>query len=112
MARSRSDSGGEGKPLNKSQSVRAFLAENPKAKTKEVVTQLASKGIKVDPTLVYYVKSKQKQARRRQKRERVAESSRQNAIGNPVEVVLRVKDIAREVGCIRNLKQLVDLLAE
>jgi len=31
---------------------------------------------------------------------------------NPVELVLRVKDMAREVGGIRNLKQLVDLLAE
>ena len=42
----------------------------------------------------------------------MAESSRQTAAGNPVEVVLRVKDLAREVGGIQNLKQLVDLLAE
>jgi hypothetical protein len=31
---------------------------------------------------------------------------------NPVELVLRVKDLAREVGGIKHLKQLVDLLAE
>lgn len=31
---------------------------------------------------------------------------------NPVELVLRVKDLAREVGGINQLKQLVDLLAE
>ena len=43
---------------------------------------------------------------------KVAESSRQTGSKNPVEVVLRVKDLAREVGGIKNLKMLVDLLAE
>jgi hypothetical protein len=42
----------------------------------------------------------------------VAESSRQSGAKHPVELVLRVKDLAREVGGIRYLKQLVDLLAE
>src|SRR4051812_3272602 len=112
MAKSKSAAGGNGKPGNKSEAVREALAQNPQATSKEVVAQLADRGIKVDPTLVYYVRSKQKQAKRRQRRERVAESSRQNAVGNPVELVLRVKDLAREVGGIRNLKQLVDLLAE
>ena len=53
-----------------------------------------------------------KQAKRRAKRERVAASSRQTSATNPVEVVIRVKDLAREVGGIKNLKMLVDLLAE
>lgn len=101
-----------GQPLNRSQAIRDFLAENPKADTKTVVAGLADKGIKVAPTLVYFIKSKQKQAKRRAKRDRVAESSRQTTSPNPVEVVLRVKDLAREVGGIKNLKLLVDLLAE
>jgi hypothetical protein len=50
--------------------------------------------------------------KRRARRERVAAASRNSSHANPVEVVLRVKDLAREVGGIRNLKQLVDLLAE
>jgi hypothetical protein len=57
------------------------------------------------------VKSKQNQARRRRKRERVVAASRNTTTANPVEWVLRVKDLAREVGGIGNLKMLVDLLA-
>ncbi len=85
---------------------------NPKADSKTIIAQLAEKGIKVSPTMVYYVRSKQKLAKRKAKRERVAESSRQTGIKNPIELVLRVKDLAREVGGIKSLKQLVDLLAE
>jgi hypothetical protein len=102
----------DGTPVNKSEAIREFLAENPNADTKGVVAGLAEKGLKVAPTLVYFIRSKQSQARRRARRERVAASSRGTGSKNPVEVVLRVKDLAREVGGIRNLKMLVDLLAE
>ena len=101
-----------GKPPNRSDAIREALAENPKAGSKEIVTKLAEQGIKVSPTLVYYVKSKQNKERRRAKRERVASQSRDTSAGNPVELVLRVKQMAREVGGIKNLKMLVDLLAE
>jgi hypothetical protein len=103
---------GDGQPVNKSQAVRDFLAGNPRADTKAVVAGLAERGVKVAPTLVYFIKSKQRQAKRRAKRDRVAASSGQMAARNPVEVVLRVKDLAREVGGIKNLKMLVDLLAD
>jgi hypothetical protein len=109
MAKSEASEGGK---VNKSQAVRDVLAGNPKADSKTVIAQLAEKGVKVSPTMVYYVRSKLKQAKRRAKRERVAESSRRTAAANPVELVLRVKDLAREVGGVKNLKQLVDLLAE
>lgn len=108
---SKKDSTETGK-VNKSDAVREYLAQNPKAPSGEVVAALAGKGLKVAPSLIYFVKSKQKQAKKQAKRERVAESSRESGAVNPVEVVLRVKDIAREVGGIKNLKQLVDLLAE
>src|SRR5258706_1080845 len=101
---------GNGRRSNKSDAIREALAQNPKAKSKEIIAVLAQKGIKVAPTLIYYVKSKQNRARRRAKRALVAETYRKTASGNPVELVLRVKDLAREVGGIRNLKQLVDLL--
>jgi hypothetical protein len=42
----------------------------------------------------------------------VAASAPQTATANPVEVIRRVKDLAREVGGIQNLKILVDLLAD
>jgi hypothetical protein len=111
MAKSNS-SPGNGKPTNKSAAIREALAQNPKASSKEIVSVLRAKGLKVAPTLVYYVKSQQKRARRKAKRERIATASRTTASANPVELVLRVKDIAREVGGVRNLKKLVDVLAE
>jgi thioredoxin-like negative regulator of GroEL len=101
-----------GKSGNRSQAIREALAENPHAGSREIVTQLAKKGIKVSATLVYYVRSKQNQQKRRQKYERVALASRATAATNPVALVLRVKELSREVGGIRHLKQLVDLLAE
>src|SRR4051794_17118691 len=98
--------------VNKSQAVRDFFAANPGADSKAVIAGLAEKGVKVSPTMVYYVRSKLKLAKRRARRERVAESSRKTTAKNPVELVLRVKDLAREVGGVKHLKQLVDLLAE
>ena len=106
------DAAANGQSVNKSQAIRDLFAENPKMDTKSVITRLAEKGIKVSPTMVYYVRSKQQLAKRKAKRARVAESSRKTGAANPVELVLRVKDMAREVGGIRNLKQLEDLLAE
>src|SRR5713226_2628181 len=110
MAKSNSASR-NGKP-NKSAAIREALAENPKASSKEIVSILAAKGLKVAPTLVYYVKSRQNVAARKAKRERRAEVSKASAAANPVELVLRVKDLAREVGGIAHFKKLVDVLAE
>lgn len=110
MARTKSD--GTGKGINKSQAIRDVLAQYPKTKTKEVVAKLAEQGIKVTTALVYLVKSKQKDRQRRQKREKVAEASRQTGSANPVRLVIRVKELARDVGSYKSLKQLVDLLAE
>jgi len=101
-----------GQPVNKSKAIRELLATDPKADSKSVIAQLAAKGVKVSPTMVYYVRSKLKHAKLKAKRERVAASSRQSGAKDPVELVLRVKDLAREVGGIVHLKQLVDLLAE
>ena len=109
----KSKNGAEAGPrTNKSEAVRGVLSQTPHATSKEIIAVLAEKGIKVSPTMVYYVRSKQKQATRRAKRERVAESSRLSGAQNPVEIVIRVKNLSREVGGIKYLKQLVDLLAE
>jgi hypothetical protein len=105
------EAGGAGK-VNKSQAIRDFYASNPRADSKTVVAGLATRGVKVSPTMVYYIKSKMGQAKRKARRERLAESSRRTGAANPVEIVLRVKNLAREVGGVKNLKQLVDLLAE
>lgn len=109
MAKSSTSESGK---VNKSRAVRSYLAANPGAPSSAIIAALGQTGVKISPTMVYYVKSKMKQELRKAKRERVAASSRQSGAVNPVEVVLRVKDLAREVGGIANLKQLVDLLAE
>lgn len=102
----------DGPAPSKSEAIREALAANPKATTKEIVAGLADRGIKVQPSLVYMVKSKQGRQRRRVKRERVRAASQRTETGNPVELVRKVKDLADEAGGIRNLKLLVDLLAE
>jgi hypothetical protein len=102
---------GNGK-VNKSQAIRDLFAEDAKMDSKTVIDRLAGKGVKVSPTMVYYVRSKLNQAKRQEKRSRVAAESELASATNPVELVLRVKDLAREVGGIKHLKQLVDLLAE
>ena len=102
----------DGGKVNKSQVVRDFLTANPTADSQAVIAGLAAKGVKVAPTLVYYVRSKLGQAKRKEKRARVAASSQRTGTSNPVELVQRVKVLARDVGGIANLKQLVDLLAE
>ena len=106
------DPSANGTRANKSQAIRDVFAENPKTDTKTVIARLAEKGMKVSPTMVYYIRSKQHHANQKAKRERAAESSRRAGAADPVELVLRVKDLAREVGGISHLKQLVDLLAE
>jgi hypothetical protein len=98
--------------VNKSQAIRDVFAEDPAMDSKAVLERLSAQGVKVSPTMVYYIRSKLKHAARKDKRERVAASSRSTAVKNPVELVLRVKDLAREVGGMKQLKQLVDLLAE
>jgi hypothetical protein len=100
-----------GTPINRSQAIRDFLAGDPQAGTKEVVAGLAEKGVKVTPALVYLIRSKANKSKRRAKRIRFDESSR-GATVNPVELFQRIRDLGREVGGFKNLKGLVDLLAE
>jgi len=110
MARPKGSPNGDG--VNKSAAIREALAANPAAGSKDIVATLAAKGVRVSPTLVYFIKSQANKAKRQKKRAQVAAASEKTAHSNPVEVVLRVKNLAREVGGIRNLKMLVDLLAE
>jgi hypothetical protein len=112
MAKTKTTDSGNGAPDNKSEAIRAVLGQHPKASSKEIVGILGERGLSVAPTLVYYVKSKLKHAQRRKKRADVAEMSARTTVKNPVELVLRVKEMAREVGGMKSLKQLVDLLAE
>lgn len=98
--------------INRSQEIRDVLTENAHAKPSEVVAELAKKGIKVSSGLVYLIKSKANQKKRRKKREAAVEVSKTMGTGDPVKLILKVRGLAQEAGGIRYLKQLVDVLAE
>jgi hypothetical protein len=100
-----------GKRVNKSAAVREALAKNPTAKSQEIVALLAQQGLKVAPTLVYYIKSKASHAARKEKRLNAAENPWSGG-GDVVKLILKVKELAAEAGGMRNLKRLVDVLAE
>src|SRR5205085_1788612 len=89
-----------GKPVNKSAAIRDMLAQNPQAKSQEIVSLLGKQKIRVRPSLVYYIKSQQKQQQRKEKRQRVAATSQNTGTINPVELILQVKTLARDAGGI------------
>jgi len=98
--------------VNKSQFIRDVLASNPQADFASVKAKGEEQGLKIAGSLYYMVKSKAGKARRRAKREKaVAASGTMNA-RSPVEVVRRVKELASDVGGLKNLMQLVSLLSE
>ena len=99
-------------PTNKSEAIRELLAQRPEATVREIVATLGQKGIRVRPTLVYFIRSKQRQQTRRQKRQRAVENSAATGVADPVKLILQVKSLARDAGGLRHLKQLVDALAE
>ena len=96
------------KKMNKAQSIRDFLSEKPKATNREVMEALGQRGIKVSYNQVYFVKMKGKKA----KRKAAVKATRAAGMSNPVEAVMKVRALAAEVGGMKQLKQLVELLSE
>jgi hypothetical protein len=99
----------KGEP-SKADAIRGVLAANPKMRTKDVVAELAGKGMKVSANHVYIIKSKGKQRRRKARQARVDAVAQVNMIRNPADAVLRVRRLGDEVGGLRALKQLVDAI--
>ena len=98
--------------VNKSAAVREILAKNPHTPVREIVSALDQRGIQIHPNLVYLIKSKAKANRRKQRRAKAMENSKEMGIANPVELILEVRRVAEKAGGIRRLKQLVDVLVE
>ena len=95
--------------VNKSAAIRELYTQNPNAPVKEVIATLGERGIKVKPTLVYYIKNRMRQARRKQMRQKV---TRATGLANPVDLIVKIKSLAKDAGGLAKLKQLVDVLAE
>jgi arginine repressor len=98
--------------VNRSQLIRDMATANRKLTNKEIVDQMAQKGHKVSQNLVYLVRAKMGRKRRRQRRELAMARSRELGVQNPVQLILRVKELASDAGGLKQLKQLVDALAE
>jgi len=102
---------------NKSQSIRDHLAQNPKAKAKEVVAALGGKGVKVTEGLVYAVKGSMKERKRRKNRVvRAAKAATEGGHGVSIKadaltMIREVKALAAKAGGYGKLKELVDPLA-
>lgn len=101
--------------VSKSAEVRAILEKNPKTPVKEIVSALKAKGIKISDNLVYGIKAKMHVKRRKAKRQKAVATS-QHMVGrngsSPVDVIRKVRGLADEVGGMKSLKELVDILAE
>lgn len=100
--------------VNKSEAIRQEFQANPKAKASEVVATLAKKGIAVKSGLVYMIKGRmvQMKSHKRKKAARVARAGQKSGMTDPVTLLLKIKELAKEAGGIDNLKTLVGILAD
>ena len=94
-------------PVNRSQAIRELIARDRQIPTKEIIATLAARGIKVQPSLVYFTKGRMKRARRKQ----IGRNMAQAGVANPVELILKVRQLGEESGGMSKLKKLVDALA-
>jgi hypothetical protein len=97
---------------SKSQAIRDMLAAKPKATVREIVDEMAKKGQKVSPNLVYVLKAKGKAKRRKAKRQKAVAAGRAAGHSNPVGLIVDVRHLAVKAGGMKRLKELVDILAE
>ncbi len=99
--------------VNKSAAVRELLSANPDRPVKEIVETMGSRGLRVTPNLVYYLKAKMRAGKRKKARQRAmaAVAAGNGSRGNPIELVRKVKELASEVGGYNKLKELAEILA-
>jgi hypothetical protein len=108
------------KGVNKSQAIRDFLTANPNMKVKEVVDALGKTGLKVSDNLVYNIKGRLKEKRRRKAHVvKAAKAAATTAFSNSTSIktdaitmIREVKALAKKAGGYAKLKDLVDALAE
>jgi hypothetical protein len=91
----------------KSEAIRRVLGEYPQASVKDIVSFLGREGVKVRPSMVYYLRSRLRRKTRRATRKAAADGA---ARTYSAELILGVKNLAKEAGGYNNLKQLVEVL--
>jgi hypothetical protein len=97
---------------SKSDSIRAYLAENPKAGPTEIAQALAAKGIEVSIPLVSALKAKAKGGGRGKKRGATRGGRKTTAGGSKVslETLLAAKKMAQQLGGVDKAREALDLL--
>jgi hypothetical protein len=102
--------------VNKSEEIRQLLRANPKAGAKEALTNLAQRGISVSENLFYYIKGQLKGRKSAKKKAQKAVTKVAEATGavrsDALATVLKIKALATELGGMKKLKALVDVLCE
>ncbi len=100
--------------LSHSQAIREVLKQSPRASAEEVVERLAQQKIQITPSLVYVIKGRltQMRAHKRVKAARVAQAGQKTGSTDPVALILKIKELAREAGGIESLKAIVCALAD
>lgn len=97
----------------RTQAVRDYLSENPKASARAVVEGLKEKGIKVKLTLVNSIKYK-KPSKGRKRRSLAVQSAARRTGASPVslEQLIEVKRLADSLGGADQVRQALDALAQ
>src|SRR5437899_827404 len=96
------------KKAKKSAQIRQLLEANPKMLVKDIVSTLASKGVRVQSSTVYFLRAKM---RRKARKQRVRQVVGTNGAVNAVDLIVKVRNLAGEAGGYDRLRQLVDILS-
>ncbi len=105
--------------VNKSQAVRDYLKNNPKAKNREVSDALKKTGIKISPNYVYIVKrlAKKAAAKPAASPARQAPAAEPAAAAKPgdmitLEQIKKVAQTVKAIGGFDRLKELLEVVRE
>lgn len=98
---------------NKSDSIRAYLAEKPKAGPTEIAQALKAQGVDVSVALVSAIKAKNKPKRGRKPgpKAKPGPKTRSGGSGVTLELLLAAKKLADQLGGIDKAKEAIDMLA-
>jgi hypothetical protein len=110
MAKAISTRGGS-RAESKSQAIRDMIRQHPRAKASEIVRLLGDHGVHVQPTLVYYIRSRARNKRRARKQQEAMDATKKTVTIDPVKFILKVRELATEAGGVKQLKQVVDAMA-
>jgi hypothetical protein len=99
--------------VNKSEEIRQLLRANPSISISEITAALDQKGIKATEGLIYFVKGKMKgrKARRKKAQTMVAKVAETTGKVDALSTILKVKDLASQVGGLKKLKALIEALS-